>query len=170
MTKTIAAIDDNNARINEKVQVFLNSYRQILSEIENWSQSIGLKIIKGKTEISEEVAGKYAAPILTLVDDKKREIAIVRPIGAFIIGASGRFDIEGSLDKESIILMGKGGTTFEFAVSKGQTVLEKSKTSLFKGIDKDGWYWIESKKLARAKLLDKDLFFDLIRGVSDYEF
>ena len=155
--------------VTKKRDDYLNALKRIFSDIEKWAKESGLKIKKEKFSITEEQIGPYDVPCLRLLDKSNKEIAVLRPVGAFIIGASGRFDMEGRLDKETIILMGKGGPVFETKISQGGNILEKSKTHLFRGIDKDGWYWIESKKLGRARLFDRELFLDLIREISDYE-
>jgi len=170
MTKVMPAPNDKSTLVDEKVKIFLKSLQHVFSDIETWSRSIGLRTKKEKAEISEEMAGTYSAPILRLIDKQGKEVAVIRPIGTFIIGASGRFDIEGRLDRETVVLLGQGGPVFETSVSSSKgAILEKKSAPMFRGVDKEGWYWIESRKPGRARLFDKELFGDLVNGVSDYE-
>lgn len=169
MAKAALKKERPDESVLKKRDDFLNALKQIFSDIEKWAKESGLKTKKEKLSIIEEQIGPYDAPCLKLLDKSNKEIAVLRPVGAFIIGASGRFDIEGRFGKETIVLMGKGGPIFETTILQKENILEKSKAPLFKGIDRDGWYWIESKKLGRARLFDKELFLDLIREISDYE-
>jgi hypothetical protein len=41
---------------------------------------------------------------------------------------------------------------------------------MYKGIDEDGWYWIEDSYRNKAHLINQTIFLELLTLVSDYEF
>jgi hypothetical protein len=79
----------------------------------------------------------------------------VKPNGASVIGGEGLIEIEGLLaGKEYLLYMRKPHS--------------KMDVSLYKGINQDGWYWIEDTRRNLAHKLDKSLLLDIITLVSDY--
>lgn len=152
------------------LEEYLTEIQQLYLEIRKWFADTPLLINEEEMEINEEASGAYKAIKLLIQDQEKREIAELRPVGAWIIGAKGAIDIIGQVDKESLVYMKKGGAEISSSISAGKEILESRSRPLFKGIDRDGWYWIEDKRRGRAHLIDAEIFKDLISEVSDYEF
>jgi hypothetical protein len=119
--------------------------------------------------IHEKAPGKYTVNKLIILDDNDNRIAELVPIGAWIIGASGRVDLIGKLDRVTIVDLEKGGPTLTTSITEGGKQEENKTRYLYKGVDHEGWYWIENTRLGRIYALDQKLFFDLLAEVSDYE-
>ena len=148
---------------------FITDVNNLYNEIDNWLRSQKLSTTREKKDISEEAYGQYSIDQLIISDSTGSKVATLTPVGAGVIGAKGRVDVVGILDRIILVKLEKGGPQISTSVKSGEYT-ERNATQLFKGISKDGWYWIESKRLRKARLLDKNLFFDLISEVSDYEF
>ena len=155
--------------IGSKQKEYISKIEQLYSEIEKWIEQKSFVAQKGEVEINEEVPGRYKAPALSIQDQEGEQIAELRPVGAWIIGAEGRVDIVGLLDRNSLVYMKPGGPHISTSVTVAQEKTRKQQSKpLFKGVEQAGWYWIESKRRGRACLLTEQLFLDLLSEVSDY--
>lgn len=155
--------------IEKKKNEFLDRASQLLDNISLWLRETDLKPEAGTTTIKEARTGPYQSPVLSIFDEAGKKIASIEPVGAWVIGAEGRVDIIGSIDSESFVYMKKGGPVFFSPVHKGNKI-EKKITHIYKGIDCDGWYWIEDKKRRKAHLLSGELFMEILTEVTDYDF
>lgn len=151
-----------------EVRSFVASVDRLFAEVESWIAPTRLKGTRQEIEISEEASGKYKVNKLTLVDEGGKKIVEFLPIGTFIIGGNGRIDLNGTIDKAIIVNLEAGGPSMTTTITVGAQA-ETRTTSFYKGIDKQGWYWIEDKRRGKANLFTKDLFVELLREVSDYE-
>lgn len=164
--------------MDEKIKSILNDYLKnvsdIYKEVSNWLNEHSLLYEEKGIEIFEEASGKYHINKLIICKDKNKQIAEIRPIGAWIVGGRGRLDLIGKLDQQILIYLNKCGTVVKSSIttSIGDEHHEVSGNtySLYKGIVQDGWYWIENKNVGKAHILNKELFFRLIAEISDYEF
>ncbi|MFH1114980.1 MAG: hypothetical protein V1792_13800 [Pseudomonadota bacterium] len=150
------------------VDNYLESVRQLFADVESWLQGTRLSVVRDKTDITEGRSGTYPAPYLRLNDEKGRHVAAVRPKGAWIIAAKGRVDVEGRWDTQSIVYLEGPGPQVAARLDENGDLIETSVTPIFRNVKESGWYWIEDKLLGRAHGMDKDLFLDLVRVVSDY--
>lgn len=157
-----------NEKVAGEVKSFIDSVNRLFSEVEAWIASTKLKGTRQEIEISEEASGKYKVDKLTLVDEGGKKMAELLPIGTFIIGGNGRIDLNGTIDKAIIVNLEVGGPSMSTTISVGGQT-ETRTTSFYKGIDKQGWYWIEDKRRGKANLFTRELFSELLREVSDYE-
>jgi len=148
---------------------FLKSIDTLYDNISSWLSPYGSSTLQEEIEIIEEASGTYKANKLTIQDEKKETIASIMPVGAWVIGANGRVDLIGKLDKVIIVNLEKGGPTLSTTVKVGDHQ-ETATRQFYKGIKESGWYWIEDKRRGKAHLLDKELFLELLSEVSDYEF
>lgn len=142
-----------------RVENYLSSLKQLFSDLKQWAEQESLIVKESEVLIDEPRPGKYKAPKLTVFDTEGKALAAVVPIGAWIIGADWRVDIVGHLESENLAYWATGSPEVNPAYKNPAF---KDRNRLFKGTDKPGWYWIESKRLSRAKPLDKALFMDLI--------
>ncbi|QTA89081.1 hypothetical protein [Desulfonema magnum] len=153
---------------------YLNNVSKCHTMIEGWLKEKSLFSEQIEYDIHEKASGKYITKKLIIYKDKNNQIAELIPVGAWTIGANGRIDLIGNFDQQILIYLQKdikmktSGTT-SINDDEDQEV-SKNGHSLYKGFEKAGWYWIEDKKLGKAHVLNKDLFFDLLSEVSDYEF
>ncbi len=153
----------------QKVVVdFLSRLEALYTDVTSWVADRTLNVSSSFVELHEETLGRYEVPCLSIQKAGGEEIGMLNPVGATVIGASGRVDLVGAVDREILVFLDKGGPTISRTIqdsgqAKTQTV------PLYRGVSEDGWYWIESRKPSRARLLDKTLFLDLLDEVSDYE-
>lgn len=94
-------------------------------------------------------------------------IATLNPVGFRIISAVGRVDIIGKYSKEPIVYLLQGGPSITSEIKAGD-FKEQSHRFYFKGVEKDGWYWVGNPTIKRAYPFNEQMFFDLLDGVSDY--
>lgn len=161
-------------KTNYKIQLYLKRIDELYSLFKDWSKEEELLVHSKEVDIDEVREKKYKAPMLIISTKSKEKLAEIVPIGFNILAGEGRVDIKGRFDIENIIYLLKEGPFIRFKESvlkEGKKTFESqfSEKHLFKGVDKDDWYWIESR-LGRAKRLDKELFLDILTAVSDYEF
>ncbi|TYT74473.1 hypothetical protein [Desulfobotulus mexicanus] len=148
---------------------FLKSIDTLYNNIRFWLSPYGLSILQEEIEIAEEASGTYKANKFIIQDDKNETIASIIPVGAWVIAANGRVDLIGKLDKVIIVNLEKDGLLQSPSVKAGD-YQDTATKQFYKGIKQAGWYWIEDKRRGKAHLLDKELFFELLSEVSDYEF
>ncbi len=154
----------------ERLEQYLDRVAELYKGINSWIKEKGLKTEAGNIQINEEASGQYNAPILKILDSYNQYVAEVRPVGAWIIGAEGRIDLIGKLDKIPIIALDKGGPSIITSMSVDDYVEKPVSRPLYRGlIDTPGWYWVEDKLRGKAHFIDKELFLELLAGVSDYD-
>ena len=148
----------------EKRDLFVSRVHSLLEDMRKWLDGTGLVAKTSEIIVNEKTPGDYTVDQLEIVDKKGEPVAKVTPVGAYVIAAEGRVDIEGFIGKESIVFM-KGSPDLQ-TNSAG----EKRTGHFYTGIDHDGWYWIENKRRIKALSLDRELFLELITIASDYGF
>lgn len=148
---------------------YLQDVRQLLRTIEEWLKPLGVDIEWRNVELYEEGLGRYEAPALVIFSPSGKHIASLEPVGALVIGARGRVDLRGKVDRAGIVYLENGGPELEVrTIDSGHE--EVTRKSLLRGVQGPGWYWAGDVMRKRAHPLTKDLFFDLLTGVSDYAF
>ncbi len=148
--------------INEN---FLTALKNLYEQIENFNKNLGLNTKYIDIDIYEEAVGQYKAKALHTYDGENFLFEI-KPIGAYIIGAEGRADFIGTLDKKVLIYLEK---QHYLVIKTGERNKEvsSSNTKLYEGFESPGWYIsLEKKKVA---LLNKKNFCWLLEDVSDYK-
>ncbi|MBM4023834.1 MAG: hypothetical protein FJ280_00280 [Planctomycetes bacterium] len=133
---------------------YLARVNALYSDAEKWIEGTDLEVSRGTMELDEEALGRYAAPTLTIQDAQGKKVADLLPVGAQIIGAEGRVDIVGRLDRNHLLYL----PPKEAGVRRS-----------FKGMGEAGWYWIGETRLRRVHRLAQELFLDLLSEVSDYD-
>jgi len=149
---------------------YISRLNALYSDVEKWIEGTDVKASRGQTELREEIPGSYEAPTLALQDGQGDKVADLLPVGAWIIGAEGRVDLVGVLDRNSLVFLRQGGPhrKTKVRVVGSREAEEEWSRPLFQGVDRPGWYWIEDKRLGRARLVTKQLFLDLLAEVSDH--
>lgn len=156
-----------NANVKNKKDEFLSQIDILFESIKEWSSTANLEVSSSEININEEAFGPYNSLKLSIKNSSGKEIAQIIPIGASIIGANGRVDIKGLYDNIIIVLLNKGGPKITITTMDGDKSSTES-TPFYKGIDEDGWYWIEDKR-DKGHLFNAELFFELLSEISDYE-
>jgi hypothetical protein len=147
----------------EKKDVYVSRVHALMEDMRKWLEGTELAAKISEVVVNERVPGDYTVDQLEIFDSKREPVAKVIPVGAYVIGAEGRVDIKGYIGKEIIVYM-KGSP----AISAEENGV-KNIRHYYKGIDHDGWYWIEDRRRMRALPFEKELFFELITMVSDHE-
>jgi hypothetical protein len=147
---------------------FLNRLAHLFSDIEAWVKRRNLRVACSKLTLNEEAYGAYEVEKLSILETDGRRVGEMLPVGASVIGAMGRVDLIGPLAREILVYLDKGGPCITKSTMDGNH-RETHTVPLYRGVDVAGWYWIESRKLSRARKLDEALFLDLLAEVSDYE-
>ncbi|GAB6048151.1 hypothetical protein JCM19379_19790 [Methyloparacoccus murrellii] len=147
---------------------YLGRLAALVNDIEQWSRAKGLITRRYTTELDEEAYGQYQAEGLQLLLGDGRLLATLVPVGASIIAAKGRVDLEGTVDRAILVDWDQGGPVFETAIQVGDT-LQTHTQAIYKGVDEPGWYWVESRALSRAHKLNERLFLELLFLVSDHD-
>jgi hypothetical protein len=148
--------------------------QELLEELENlykdvitWVNARGLLTSRSRIVLREEEVGEYEAPVLQVIDGD-HIIASLRPVGASIIGANGRVDLEGKVVSEILSLLEAGGPSITISEGIPGGTSPQRTHRLFSEVSESGWYWIESRTRGRAHQLTSEVFFDLLKRVSNY--
>jgi len=152
----------------KKIEGYISSINQLYEQVDGFLGDTELKTSRTEVEINEKRSGKYKAQALVISDKGNNIIAELKPIAAWVIAAKGRIDLVGKFSSEILVLLDKGGPVFTTKIMVGDH-MEKREKKLLKGVEKDGWYWLEDRKGKNAQLLDKELLDELISMVSDYD-
>lgn len=140
------------------LDLYLKNIVSFYALIEKWLAEKNLTFKKSEHTIHEKASGTYKTEKLIILFKNNTQIAELLPIGAWTIGAQGRVDLIGDYDQQILVYL-----TPEFAEGA-------SSEQLYKGVEKNGWYWVEEKRRNRAHLVDQELFFDLLDEVTDNAF
>jgi hypothetical protein len=151
----------------QKIRIYKERVQRVYDQVDVWLRNMSLRAKQRPHTVTEDVYGSYGISLLEIRDTQGRLIATMLPTGAAVIGAEGRVELQGSVDREGIIYLEAGGPQIMVRVGAGPSATRVSRP-VFKGVGPEGWYWLESARLSRARPLDEDLFKDLLRGVSDY--
>jgi hypothetical protein len=155
--------------LSSEIVKFRRSIDKLFEYIKLWLSDTDLLISEGTTQISEADIDPYVVPLLIINDKDGKTVATIRPIGTKVTLARWRIDIIGRFDKEIIVYMDKGGPSFESRTVLSNGEGETKTRYFYKGVKKGGWYWIAERRRGRAYIVNKEIFFDILDMVSDYE-
>ena len=144
-----------------KKQTYVQRVNQLYAKMRNWLQDEPLILENANMDVIEAL-GHYKASRLSIKTEKGETIADLFSKGTSVLLGEGLIEMEGRVGTESIIYMLKDGLIITDRYGKDRP--------MYKGINQNGWYWIEDSYRNKAHLMNKALFFDLITLVSDYEF
>jgi len=148
---------------------YVSRLNELYSAVETWMEDTDLKTSRGTVELNEEIPGRYEAATLKISGAQGKKVADLLPVGAWIIGAEGRVDLVGLLDRNSLVYLREGGPHIKMTESERPRDSKEWSRPLFKGVERPGWYWIGESRRGRAHPLTKELFLDLLSEVSDYD-
>jgi hypothetical protein len=151
-----------------KQDEYISKLEALYSDVVEWIKDTDLHVSCGQIEIREEIPGSYDAPTLEITNVQGKKVADLLPVGAWIIGAEGRVDLVGLLDRNNLVYLREGGPHIKTIESAGPGEAEEWSKPLFRGVSRPGWYWIEDRRLGRARPVTKQLFLDLLAEVSDH--
>jgi hypothetical protein len=149
---------DNEEQLDgeQAKQFFLAQVNQLFGDIKTWLADTKLSLKQQEVQINEELTGIYTAPKL-VISSPQDKLADIQPYGAHIIEAKGRIDVMGFIGTENLGYFINGGPHLS------------ANRQLYKEIQQDGWYWVANTAEPKAGAINKDLFFQLLKWVGDYE-
>lgn len=147
---------------------FIQNLQTLYQQIEHWGRRKGLQFTRHDIQLNEEAYEPYTTEKLAVLDAHGKQIAEFVPKGASIIGAKGRVDLVGNVDSVILVDWDRGGPSITTAINDSANRQTKT-VPVYRDVGEAGWYWVESRKLARAHRFDEHLFFDLLPTVSEYE-
>ncbi len=158
--------------MDKEKKAVLDEYLKNISEcytmVGEWLNEKSLLSKTIEYNIYEKASGEYTTEKLLIYKDKNNQIAEIIPVGTWIIGANGRIDLIGNFDQQILIYLKKDikiKTSITTSTDEEEYQVSESSHFLYKGFEQDGWYWIEDKRLGKAHVLNKELFFDLLSEV-----
>ena len=154
---------------DERPKEYRAKLAALYSDLKRWLEPLGIQAVEYEVHLLEEAFGAYEAPGMKLYLNN-RLLAQLRPIGAAIIGASGRVDFIGSVATATVVYLEKGGPRVTFTTTEGTRSQTRHAPLLFVGINHAGWYWIQDRKSSKALPLNKELCQKLLSDVSDHAF
>lgn len=150
------------------VTEYLRRLAALYADAEIWLDEAGFTCLRQPTSLHEEVGGRYEAPRLLIRTPDGRRIAEIEPVGAHVVGAYGRVDLCGAFDRIPVVYLVKGRPAVRTTRPGGDTAIEGRVTSLFRGVNRDGWYSLEREEPSRAQHIDKAHLVHLVSRVSEH--
>jgi len=160
MTETIEHLT------NEKIQErYVKRVKAFLKQLEKWLPNELEMFYPIPNRTVTDTTGTYQVGMASIHKKGVPDNFVVDifPMGATTLLGEGILEISGVLGKEKIIYFCQK-TLPKVEYKPGMF------RSIYRGVDSDGWYWLESSMSNRAILVAHKQLFDLIRMVSFYEF
>lgn len=148
---------------------YCRGLEDLYAAVRSWLSSSGFRTIRDTTSLHETATGRYQAPVLRILRKDGSHLATLMPKGAWIIGAKGRVDLVGPMDIQPILLLASGGPALTTTTTIKGEEIERHTRPFFKGVDREGWYYIDDSSPAIARHLTKDAFLSLLERVAGYE-
>ena len=146
---------------------YIQAVQALNAQVQRWLSDLDeLHCITRSFHI-DETTGSYEAPGLAILGPGDTPIAEMAPVGMNIVAAKGRVDLAGEEDRAPLLWLEPPSPVLTSEIDAGGLGASNSRP-LFEGVDSEGWYWIENRLARRAHLLDRDLFRDLLLGVSGH--
>jgi hypothetical protein len=156
-----------NETVKDKIRLYLERVESLYTLIKQWLTAENLIIVPSRVDTIERQA-MYKVTQLTVKTPEGETLAEIKPSSSRVIVGEGLIEIEGWFGKETLIYMTNGGPQITKPSRNDRT--KQIMIKMYKGIEVDGWYWIEDSRRRRMHLIDQELFLELITLVSDYEF
>lgn len=148
----------------EKVAEYLERLNAFLAQTRAWCTARNLVLAETGVELNEEGLSRYQAPGLSISTVDGTLLATLKPIASAVIAAEGRVDLVGRITTHAFLFQTAHGPMISVRTNgKGERL-----QPMFRGINGDGWYWIEAV-MRKARLVDEELFIDLLFDVSDHD-
>ncbi len=150
----------------EEYLAHVNSlYEKVTGFLREYVDQGSIRLSFEEAQLNEENIGRYTARKM-IIHIGRREIAL-RPIGTFLIGSSGRVDVEGSAGRAKLALVDKDADSMRSAmriIGPGEPRPPEPKAP-----KKIEWTWriITSPPAVAFVELNKDSFFQVLMEVSN---
>jgi hypothetical protein len=154
-------------------RLYTERLNALYEQIALWLDAERYKLERGTIELEQLGIGKYTAPTLTITDIQQNElIATLKPAGALVIASEGRVEVMGTIDENYLVYL-LPEPSIPLEVTTSQTNASEMRKYLvmpvYRNVNTEGWYRVKVQILARVKLVNKELFQDILREVSPDE-
>jgi hypothetical protein len=156
-----------NEYARDQIQTYWERVGKLLDLIKPWLLEERLEVVEESVDVIESL-GRYRVTQLLIKTSEGATLANFQPLGALVLVGEGVVQIDGWLGRETLIYMIKDALQLTKPSRTDNTKLITY--PMYKGIEVNGWYWIEDSRRNSARFLDKPLLLNLITLVSDYEF
>jgi hypothetical protein len=151
-----------------EIAEFRQHVGELAAAIKEWLVDHPSLLFTEREHAVVEAQGEYEAPAIAIAEGTMR-IAEVVPVGTFVLGARGRVDVVGRVDRATLLYLESDPHIETTVRSESGSVLSIRRLSLFKNVDRPGWYWMIDARHREATYLDRSTFFDILAEVSDFE-
>lgn len=149
----------------EVQEEYLKLVRFFFEQVKSWLPDDWEAVALPERTIQDST-GEYRAGMMSIrkkgVPEPDDFIADIFPMGATPLLGKGLLEISGPFGEEKLIYFCRD-TIPRVEYQEGKI------RPLYRGVEQDGWYWLESSMSNRALLVDQKHFFDLVRLVSFYD-
>jgi len=144
-----------------KQRGYLEKVGQFYRQVQDWIQN-DFDFVMENSSILDTI-GTYQVEVLSICRKKTPDptLADLFPQGIAVFMGEGLIEMKGIFGTEWIIYMLKDGIIIDNEHDKVMHI--------YKGIEKDGWYWLEESEETKPLMMNKALFFNLLSLVSDYD-
>lgn len=133
--------------------------------LKNYTESGQIRTERRSVQLTEDYLGSYEAQALAVLIGNDEVIA--QPVGALVIGSSGRVDLSGPRRMLRIVLIEKSGSAMNVTTSGADSQEETSTRSLLPSkIDHRGWYFVTPPPDSIATALGEGSFRNAIMDVA----
>jgi len=139
-------------------------YALMEGHLKPYTQAGEIRIERTPMQLREDHLGVYDAEKLTFKIGCEKIVA--KPIGALLIGASGRVDLSGSRKTLKIVLLSTGGSVLAAKVGHDGVTEESSRSMVRGDVEEAGWYIETSPPDSVVVAFGEDSFRDAIMEVS----
>lgn len=141
--------------------------KNLVDRFAEWIRDVPNVFVEEKeAELHEDLLGRYK--VVRLIALRNDSLLLeLKPIGAIVVAAKGRVDVKGPIDLAAAIYLEGPPVTRIVTKDERGNVISESSQPVFGGVDKEGWYWIDSQR-SQVTFLDKPGFLKLLATVSDY--
>lgn len=140
-------------------------YGRMECHLKPYTQAGEIQVERTPIQLTEDYLGTYDADKLTFKIGHEKIVA--KPIGALVIGASGRVDLAGTRKTLRIVLLAKGGPVLTNEIEHGGVFEESSESMVLGDVNEAGWYIATPPPRSVVVTFGEDSFRDAIMEVSD---
>ncbi|MCP4698118.1 MAG: hypothetical protein GY862_14885 [Gammaproteobacteria bacterium] len=159
----MAATAETATNKTERQRIYLEQLNAFFEEVKTWLPE-ELETAKMPHEVRDKT-GEYKAPGMAILKKGVPEpddavVANLLPQGCSLLWGEGLIKLHGLFNEESIVYV---------LVDRLMTARSGKLRPRFKGLNSDGWYWVEDPRRSRVLPLNGELLIELLGLTSDYE-
>lgn len=144
----------------DKQTLYIQRVKRFFAQVKRWLPD-ELSCYEIPRQLSDE-SGDYDAFALAIIKQSQPDSAVADlfPQGYSVLLGEGLIELAGPFGEESIV----------YLLPDELTIKRNGKTQpMFKGLQTDGWYWMEDPRRGRVLPLSQELFIELLGLTGAYE-